>query len=1370
MSDAQVQKCKELLKQLDIAQLDSTNSNKSDQILEQLHSLKFDQTDQRSYIPYPNIKDTNFYKTLLNKKEIQKYKYSKEDLKITSCDANKQQFQLTKNQKFISTFISNNTPYNGMLLYHGVGVGKCFARGTRIIMVDGSFKPVEDIVVGDVVMGPDSGPRIVKNLSRGMDKMYNIVETYSSKKLFCVNSAHILCIKDEKSNKMSCVPISKLLTAGSNKTFTGYRSGEVFWHHAIFGARKDEKEAADRKKLRKFLHFLKFVNPLNHMSYNVHWDEVEGFALGRSYFSTDQDGSVDGSVDVRKKSAESMNITKDNICQTSIGVRVSFIRGLFTEYATIDYENGRLLIQGDSTIKFVLGSLGLGVEELIDSNKFSVYGKRLLNYVKSINGHLPYAVVSKCAQTFEFKIEHDTVDFFYGFEVDGDHCFLVEDFIVTHNSCSSINVSEKLYDHFKKPAIVLMPTNLQDGFRKQIFDVGKGDNQCTGDRYTRYVKQDITNALLKLKALEKKINKKINQKYEMYGFLEFANKIKNMKTEFPTSYATKIKEVFSNRVFIIDEVHNIRDSMKSEEKIVPPLVLEVIKYSNNVKLLLLSATPMFNDASEIVPLLNMLLANDDRPLIDMKKVFDASKNLTEEGEDILRRAVKGYISYMRADNPYTFPKKKFPNSVHTKEPPTYDINGVKLLKKQVLKKNSPPLLYSFFKGHQETQTKILLEQGISLDDDDEDKDEELYEGDEVPKKKGSGMKESGSIIELRQISNIAFPGGTFAKSLTFNNGTYSYPKNIVQFLNIDHVANYSAKIHNIIESIKDCEGVVFVYSFFIKSGILPIALALEHAGMTRFDSGNLLDSKIKRNNIIQGQYAILSAQQTLTPNFDKIVDTIRSAENVHGTKIKIILGSSVSAEGLDLKNIRHLHIVEPWYHMNKMDQIVGRAVRNCSHALLPKKDWDVTIYYHTAAFQDDKKESIDERIYRQAQNKQINIDKVEKILKEEAVDCSLNKDLFDSNSGNHLCSYNNSDKSKQIDKSTASNANLTDDIERAITKIGAAMANSKRAAFTHKQLYDVVKIATGETIEPQVFMYALDKMLKLEIPLTPGTTDYLIYRSNKYILQPNGKTTLLAIADRVPLKPLQKAFVKLQDIESIKPTSSTSASKMDIEWFESLIEQTTTLLTSAGISITPKISKAVYDYVIDTLHADKHKLLSKYVLSQEFDANIIKSLEEANILFKCRKDEDDDGEEVWIFQDIFLQTFFAYQKDGSFKELSLSLKASYAIQDKIAKWSKAYNKIITNKSFKAYIKWDIKKEVLKFMVMDGKKPNSLGTVCKSTATIKLSDLKESTGVSVINDKEPTRANLCVIYEIQLREQKALQRTHFSIIWQQERKK
>jgi hypothetical protein len=56
-------------------------------------------------------------------------------------------------------------------------------------------------------------------------------------------------------------------------------------------------------------------------------------------------------------------------------------------------------------------------------------------------------------------------------------------------------------------------------------------------------------------------------------------------------------------------------SMKSEEKIVPPLVLEVIKYSNNVKLLLLSATPMFNDASEIVPLLNMLLANDDRPLI-----------------------------------------------------------------------------------------------------------------------------------------------------------------------------------------------------------------------------------------------------------------------------------------------------------------------------------------------------------------------------------------------------------------------------------------------------------------------------------------------------------------------------------------------------------------------------------------------------------------------------------------------------------------------------------------------------------------------------------------------------------------------------------
>lgn len=60
-------------------------------------------------------------------------------------------------------------------------------------MFDGSIKPVEDIRINDVVMGDDSGPRIVKSLHSGMDEMY---EVRSNKfEPYVVNSQHILCLK-----------------------------------------------------------------------------------------------------------------------------------------------------------------------------------------------------------------------------------------------------------------------------------------------------------------------------------------------------------------------------------------------------------------------------------------------------------------------------------------------------------------------------------------------------------------------------------------------------------------------------------------------------------------------------------------------------------------------------------------------------------------------------------------------------------------------------------------------------------------------------------------------------------------------------------------------------------------------------------------------------------------------------------------------------------------------------------------------------------------------------------------------------------------------------------------------------------------------
>ena len=73
------------------------------------------------------------------------------------------------------------------------GAGKCHAKDTKIIMYDGSLKKVQDIEVGEFLMGDDSTPREVLSLARGVDKMYEIIpiKGYS----YIVNEPHILCLK-----------------------------------------------------------------------------------------------------------------------------------------------------------------------------------------------------------------------------------------------------------------------------------------------------------------------------------------------------------------------------------------------------------------------------------------------------------------------------------------------------------------------------------------------------------------------------------------------------------------------------------------------------------------------------------------------------------------------------------------------------------------------------------------------------------------------------------------------------------------------------------------------------------------------------------------------------------------------------------------------------------------------------------------------------------------------------------------------------------------------------------------------------------------------------------------------------------------------
>jgi hypothetical protein len=96
-------------------------------------------------------------------------------------------------QIMIRNYISKPTVYDNVLLYHEVGVGKCHKKDTPILMYNGTVKKVQDIKVGEHLMGDDSKPRKVLSLARGSDMMYDVLPIKGEK--YTVNEDHILCLK-----------------------------------------------------------------------------------------------------------------------------------------------------------------------------------------------------------------------------------------------------------------------------------------------------------------------------------------------------------------------------------------------------------------------------------------------------------------------------------------------------------------------------------------------------------------------------------------------------------------------------------------------------------------------------------------------------------------------------------------------------------------------------------------------------------------------------------------------------------------------------------------------------------------------------------------------------------------------------------------------------------------------------------------------------------------------------------------------------------------------------------------------------------------------------------------------------------------------
>ena len=273
---------------------------------------------------------------------------------------------------------------------------------------------------------------------------------------------------------------------------------------------------------------------------------------------------------------------------------------------------------------------------------------------------------------FELSNHQQFVRNFLSFETPYNSLLLYHG-LGTGKTCSSISITEetrkymKLMGHTKKIIVIASPV-VQENYKLQLFDERKlklvdgywNIKSCTGNKFIEEVNPMFTKNVSREKVV-KQINKIIKNWYQFMGYLEFSNYITSIIKKANISLTDKelkdknkidiIEKEFSNRVIVIDEVHNIRtgDKMKRTSE----HFLNLVKYAKDTKLILLTATPMYNDHKEIIWLLNLMNLNDGRYMLKEKDIFDkygdlkVDKNGREIGKETLIKKSTGYFSYVK---------------------------------------------------------------------------------------------------------------------------------------------------------------------------------------------------------------------------------------------------------------------------------------------------------------------------------------------------------------------------------------------------------------------------------------------------------------------------------------------------------------------------------------------------------------------------------------------------------------------------------------------------------------------------------------------------------------------------------------------------
>ena len=511
-----------------------------------------------------------------------------------------------------------------------------------------------------------------------------------------------------------------------------------------------------------------------------------------------------------------------------------------------------------------------------------------------------------------------------------------------------------------------------------------------------------------------------------------------------SNFLEKVKNADANKqsLFIIDEVHkfinNVYNNISSKKGKRAQIIYDYIQHEKrenlNTRIMLLSATPVVNNPFEFALIFN-LLKPDIFPSSEaiFEQLFISSTNfasLNENTKNMFQRRILSLVSYYIGSTPDKFAQKnlhyiKIPMEKYYEEIYNYYESIEEKLEKQMLKMSRGKVgdtasTYSSYTRQACNFIFPFISEKINGElrprpsmYNIKDKDAKVIDEGKNLKKKKEIIKSKDNVLEY--LKNIRIYINSFIDYLKKikSNNDYSisddikifhskYNGKFTDFYNSNEqkseilLALYksSPKFVRIIFNILKTKGTILIYSNYVEmEGLQLLKVYLNFFGFISIDQDDEID---KDNldptiNLKKDGYRFCEFHGDIKKDIRKINKNIfNKSDNKYGKYCKIIMISPAGAEGINLNNVRQVHIIEPYWNEVRIEQVIGRALRFCHHKDLPMDERKVDIFRYNM-IRNNKKITTDEKLENISRRKNNLLLSFIEAVKEAALDCELFK-------------------------------------------------------------------------------------------------------------------------------------------------------------------------------------------------------------------------------------------------------------------------------------------------------------------------------------------------------------------------------------------